>query len=614
MLNRKRNLVFAAASLAIAATVVCGCQQESAPQVPSLAAATSPDVAPSPSPAATDKVLADPVDPVLAEPGPIRFRDVTSQSGIEFQHTDGSFGKRYIVETVASGLVSLDYDGDGLTDIHFCNGASLADTPGAHRDHLYRNLGDFRFTDVTDKAGVGDLRYSLGAVAGDFNEDGFPDLYISNYGANALYRNNGDGTFTSIEEESGTAAADPKKVGAGAAFFDMDADGDLDLFVANYMSFSVDQHIEHQWKGVTIYSGPLKYPFYVSLVFRNNGDGTFTDASAESGVQSSLGHGMGIVCSDVDRDGDTDVFVNNDGAPGNFLFRNDGQGRFEEVAALSGTAFSADGLALGSMGVDCGDYDNDGLLDFYVTAYQEQLSHLFRNRGDGLFEDVTRQTGAGADSYNRVTWGCSLTDFDNDAWRDIFLACGHLIDNVDQVDDTTAYAQLPIVLRNLEGNGFANVSASSGEAFQKPNVGRGAAFDDFNGDGRVDVVILNARRSATLLANESPPDRNWLVLQLVGRTSSRDAAGARIQVTAGGIRQTSEVHRGRGYQGHFGSRLHFGVGAHDRVDRIEVHWMAGGVDTFNDVPVNQVIAIREGGGLTTIQAPAVGSGATSPGS
>jgi hypothetical protein len=566
------------------------------------AGTTSP--AAGPTATLTPTPAAAPTTTVPTPPGPIRFRDVTATSGIDFRHTDGSTGKRFIIETVASGVVTFDYDGDGLVDIYFCNGAPLDAMSTAHQDpsepprnRLFRNLGQLRFVDVTGEAGVGDVRYSLGATAGDYNEDGYPDLYVSNYGTNTMFRNNGDGSFASVEAEAGTAAIDSHRVGAGVAYLDMDCDGDLDLFVANYLSFSPDQHVEHKWKGITIYSGPLKYPFYQSQLFRNDGDGTFTDVSQESGVQTSLGHGMGIICADVDGDGDTDVFVNNDGSPGNFLFRNDGSGHFDEVAAASGTAFSADGLAIGSMGVDCGDYDNDGRLDFYVTAYQDQLSRLFRNRGGGLFEDVTRETGAGAGTFNRVTWGCSLSDLDNDGWRDIFLACGHLIDNVDLVDDTTSYAQMPIVLRNVDGTSFVNVTASTGSALQQPLVGRGAAFDDFDRDGRTDVVILNSRRAATLLANDSPGDQHWLEIQLIGRKGTRDAVGSHVMVTAAGKRQVAEVHRGRGYQGHYGSRLHFGLGPNDQVERIEIRWLAGATEIIENIEADQVVTILEGRGL-----------------
>jgi hypothetical protein len=409
-----------------------------------------------------------------------------------------------------------------------------------------------------------------------------------------MYRNNGDGTFTDVSQDAGTVADDARKVGAGPAFLDADADGDLDLFVANYMHFAYNMHETYTRKGIAIYSGPLRYPFYPSILYRNDGTGSFTDVSKLAGIESGLGHGMGVVCADVDGDGDTDIFVNNDGSPGNFLYRNDGTGKFAEVAGESGTAWNAEGLALGSMGVDCGDFDNDGLLDFYITAYQSQLCTLFRNCGNGLFEDVTRSTGAGAGTFNRVTWGCGLVDLDNDGRRDIFLACGHLIDNVDQVDDTTSYAQTPIVLRNADGTRFVNVSANCGNGVSKAMVGRGAGLDDLDNDGDIDVIILNSRQEASLLANESNVNHHWLGIQLVGTAGSRDAVGARVLVTAGEVTQVSEVHRGRGYQGHFGSRLHFGLANHQRVNRIEVRWLAGATDILENVAADQTVTVIEG--------------------
>lgn len=530
------------------------------------------------------------------EKSPIQLRDVTLESGVQFVHTDGSSGKRYIIETVASGMATFDYDGDGLIDIYFVNGAPLQGTTveTVPYDRLYRNLGNWKFEDVTEEAGVGDTNYGLGVTAGDFDNDGNPDLYVSNLNRNVMYHNNGDGTFTDITDSTKTAAEDPWRVGAGPAFLDIEADGDLDLFVANYLHFSYDEKYRHTWKGVHIYSSPDRFPPYVSMLFRNEGDGTFTDISQPSGVQARVGHGMGIVCADVDEDGDTDVFLNNDGNPGNFLFRNDGHGKFDEVAVESGTAYSSQGLALGCMGVDCGDIDNDGLLDFYVTAYQHQLSRLFRNRGKGVFEDITMQAGAGAGTYNQVTWGCGIVDLDNDGLRDVFLACGHLIDNVHLVDDTTSYTAKPLVMRNIDGQSFANVTAGSGDGLKKESVARGAAFDDLDNDGDVDVVISNSRRAPTLLANDSPQDHHWLEVELRGTQVSRDAIGARVKVIAGDLVQVSEIHSGRGYQGHFGSRLHFGLARHSMIDRIEVTWLGGGSDVVQNVAADQLVRIVEG--------------------
>lgn len=533
-----------------------------------------------------------------AAEGPIILRDVTAASGIDFLHTDGSSGQRYIVETVASGLATFDYDGDGMLDAYFVNGAPLAGAVAAvpPRNALYRNLGGFRFIEVTAAAGVGDTGYGLGVTAGDYNNDGRADLYVSNYGANVMYRNLGDGTFAEISRQAGTAAADPNKAGAGVCFLDIEGDGDLDLFVANYVDFSYDKHIKNMWRGFHIYPGPERFPSYPSMLFRNDGDGTFTDISRQSGIGAHSGPGMGIVCADHDADGDTDIFVGNDGGPGNFLFDNDGQGRFEEMGQLSGLAFDGAGVAHGSMGADSGDYNHDGRLDFYVTAYQEQLATLFENLGDGFFDDVTTLTGAGQGSLNHVKWGCGFVDFDNDGHKDLFIACGHLIDNVELFDDTTSYPARPVLLRANGRGQFVNVSDSSGDGLLLKLVARGAAFDDLDNDGRVDVVILNSRRPAVVLRNESTNDHHWIAFELRGTSANRDGVGARVKVVAGDLVQFDEVHSGRSYQSHFGSRLHFGLGPRDRVDHVEVRWIGGGSERFDNLPVDRRITLTEGDG------------------
>ncbi len=527
----------------------------------------------------------------------ICLHDVTLQTGITFQHTDGSGGRRYIVETVASGLATFDYDGDGLIDIYFVNGAPLPGTPKPKRpprNRLYRNMGAFHFVDVTDLAGVGNTEFGLGVAVGDYDNDGFPDIYVSNYGPNVLYRNNGDGTFTDMTHAAAVTADRRRKVGAGPAFLDIDADGMLDLFVANYLEFSPDMDVHHEVQGIPIYAGPEWYPAIANMLFRNRGDGAFVDVSVPAGIARHLGKGMGMVCADYDLDGDTDIFVNNDGGPGNFLFRNDGTGKFEETGAISGTGYTGTGLVNGSMGVDCGDFDNDGLLDFYVTSYQKQQATLFRNMGDGLFDDVTRKTGAGRGSLGHVTWGCSITDLDNDGLRDIFFACGHLIDNIKLLDDTQSYACKPVLLHNVDGHRFLNVSEISGAGLQKRAVGRGAAFDDLDNDGDVDIVILNSRGGPTVLRNDTDNDHHWLQIQLRGTRSNRSAVGTRVTVRAGSLKLVDEVHAGRGYQSHFGTRLYFGLNGTRQVDSVHVEWLGGGVNDWKRLGSDQRLTLIEG--------------------
>ena len=522
----------------------------------------------------------------------IHLKDVTGTAGIEFVHTDGSSGEHYIVETVTAGLALFDYDGDGYVDVYFLNGAPLEGTQVTvpPKNALYRNEGGWRFTDVTEEAGVGDTGFGLGVAAGDYDNDGDPDLFLNNYGPNILYRNNGDGTFTDVTAEAGVAGG--HKVGAGACFLDVDQDGDLDLYVANYVDFTYDNHVARTSEGFPVYVGPRDYRAEPDFLYRNNGDGTFSDLSRESGIGLHEGTGMGIVAADFDDDGDTDIFVLNDVAE-NFLFVNDGSGKFEEVGLLAGVAYNVYGDELGSMGVDCGDYDNDGRLDLFMTSYQGELPVLYRNLGHGSFEDVTLHAGAGAGSLAHVNWGTGLVDFDNDGDRDLFIACGHLQDNVDLYDDTSSYLVQNILLENTGDGKFHDISDSSGDGLSVVLSSRGAAFDDLDNDGDIDAVVLNSRRRPTIIKNDSDNDHHWIQIRLRGTQTNRDAVGSRVEVVAGDLVQVDEVHGGRGYQSHYGSRLHFGLGRRERIDRIEVRWLGGEPQVLHDVAVDQLLSITQ---------------------
>jgi hypothetical protein len=522
---------------------------------------------------------------------PIQLRNVTAETGITFLHTDGRASNRYIVETVASGLALFDYDNDGDVDIYFLNGAPLRGTKmeKTPRNALWRNDGKWKFTDVTKQSGLGDTGYGLGVATVDFDNDSDQDVYISNFGPNKLYRNNGDGTFTDVTAQAGVADGD-SKVGAGVAFLDMDGDGDLDLFSAHYVNFSYENHRTVRFNGHPAYAGPLDFQPTPFSLFRNNGNGTFTDVSAESGVGQHKGAGMGVVCSDFDNDGDTDIFVAND-KTANSLFINDGKGRFKNTAGLAGVAYDFVGRAQGSMGVECADMDNDGLLDLIVSTYQQEPTAFFKNAGNGTFDDVSRLSRAGDGSLRYVKWGVGVPDFDNDGYRDLFVACGHLHDNVHLFDNTTLYECPSLLLRNTGGK-FTNISDKAGDGPTVKRSARGAAFDDLDGDGDIDVVILNSRREPTILRNDSPP-AHWLAVQLVGSKSNRDGIGARVKVTAGDLVLIDEVRSGRGYQSDYGRRLHFGLGGRTQVKQVDVRWPSGIQQTVTAPPVNRLLVVRE---------------------
>jgi hypothetical protein len=519
----------------------------------------------------------------------IRFADRSEDWGVGFVHADGHSGRRYIVETVTSGVATFDYDGDGRIDVFLGNGADLpgAASPEWPRDALARNLGGFRFEDVAAAAGVDDDGFTVGMTAADYDNDGFQDLYLSRFGPNRLFRNLGDGTFADVTDEAGVGRG--HKLGAGVTFVDVDADGDLDLFVANYVRFTFAEHVVIREDGIDRYAGPRSYPMDTHQLFLNDGDGSFWDGSETSGVAAHPGSGMGVVAADFDGDGDADLFVLND-VHRNFLLQNDGRGHFTEVGMKAGCAFNGTGDELGSMGVDAGDYDGDGQTDCVVTTYEGESPVLFRNDG-GFFEDVTSATGAGNGLVPHVTWGVGLIDFDNDGWRDLYYACGHLQDSVDSPGRPTAYRVRDHLLWNAAGR-FREVPPEPA-GLDAVASSRGAAFDDLDDDGRMDVVVLNARDRPTVLRNVSAHAGRWLGVLLIGTRGSRDAIGAKVWVEAAGRRWFAEVLNGRGYQGHFGRRLHFGLGDAPREVRLEVKWLGGETTVIETVSCDRVVTVVE---------------------
>lgn len=522
----------------------------------------------------------------------IRFTDVTQQTGIAFQHADGASGRRYIVEAMSAGLALFDYDMDGDVDIYFLSGGMLKGAPYTTppRNRLYRNEGQWRFIDVTDESGLGDTGHGLGVAVADYDNDGDPDVYVTNFGPNVLYQNRGNGTFTDVTERAGVANG--SQVGAGANFLDIEGDGDLDLFVSSYIHFTYENHVVGNTRGYPSYVGPRVYALTPDALYRNNGDGTFTNVSQPSGIAGTPGAGMGTVCADYDNDGDTDIYVANDNAP-DFLWTNDGSGHFEERGTLAGVAYDLYGLEMGSMGVDCADYDNDGHLDFYVTSYNDQLAHLYRNLGDGFFEDKTLISGAGAGTSRNVTWGNGFADFDHDGDRDLFVATGHLDDNAQQYNQHTRYQTTNLILFNMGQGKFVNGSAHSGDGLQVQRSSRGCGLDDLDNDGDIDIVVLNSRREPTLLRNDLSSQGNWLQIHLRGRRSNRDGIGARVKVVADDLVLVDEVHSGRGYQSCHGRRLHFGLGRQQKIDRVEVRWIGGGKSCYRDIAINQLVTLVE---------------------
>jgi enediyne biosynthesis protein E4 len=530
-----------------------------------------------------------------AEPKPIRLVDATAESGIEFLHTDGGSGQHYLMEFMTAGLALLDYDNDGLIDLYFLNGAALPGTvfDQPPRNALYRNHGDGTFTEVTEQAGLGDTGFGLGVTVGDYNNNGYQDVYLNNFGPNVLYRNNGDGTFSDVTEQAAVDAGD--QFGAGACFLDIDGDGALDLYVANYLDFTYELHAIRSRSAHPYPPGPQDFPPVPDTLYRNNRDGTFTDISQRSGIGNVAGTGMGVICFDHIGNGYPDIFVCNDALP-NFLFSNDGRGVFRETALLAGLAHDFFGNNNGSMGADCSDYDNDGRLDLFMTNYTGERPLLYRNLGDGLFEDFASRAGIGGATVPHTKWGVGLVDFANRGRPDIFIACGHFLRNIQQIDDRTTYRVRNLLLQNTGNGRFTDVSNCSGDGLAVEDSSRGVAFDDLNNNGRVDVVVLNANSRPTVLRNESQGGPHWLQIHLRGVTSNRDGVGARVRVVAGDLSQVREVHSGRGYQSHYGTRLHFGLGHRDHVERIEVRWPGGSSEVFTDVPVDRRVVLLQGAG------------------
>ncbi len=530
------------------------------------------------------------------------FYDVTAQSGITFVHTDGSSGRHYLVETVTAGLGLFDYDNDGDLDIYFAQGAAL---PGRVFDvtptnELWRNDGGFHFTNVTRESKTGDPTYSMGCVMGDYNNDGFLDIYNSNFGDDVLYKNNGDGTFSDVTRSAGLG--DPR-LGAGALMADFNKDGALDIFVANYIICPLTEAATCTINGVSTYCDPSTWDMYepqqASLYF-NHGDGTFRDVSQAANITMYSGRGMGVSMGDLDNDGDTDIYIAND-VTENFLWQNQGDGTFSQEALFAGVAYDVHGHEQGSMGCDIGDYDGDGWFDIIVTSYQGQPNTLYHNLRDGSFEDVTIQAGVLPGSMMYVSWSCFFFDYDNDTDMDLFIANGHLQDNIEKIEPHTKYLEPNQLFRNNGDGTFTDISAEAGPGFQVELSTRGGAMGDMDNDGDLDIVLSNSRREPTILENVLNNGNHWINIKLKGTKSNRDGIGSRVEVKAAGKIQVNEVRAGSSYQSHYDLRLHFGLGKAERIESITVYWPSGQVDTLEAVPADRFILIEEGSGQFTKQ-------------
>jgi len=530
------------------------------------------------------------------EPLP-QFTDVTAEVGIDFHHNNGARGDYHLPETIGAGGAFLDYDNDGNLDLYLVNSGDWQDAVSKKvcTSVLYRNNGDGTFTDVTAIAGVGNTSgYGQGIACGDYDNDGNTDLYVTNFGANVLYRNEGDGTFTDVTEKAGVG--DPLW-STSATFFDYNRDGYLDLYVVNYVHYSLEvPYRPCGTNGVRTYCHPSLFAGAPDTLYRNNGNGTFTDVTEAAGIRdiggAFRGKGLGVVVADFNNDSAPDIYVANDDTP-NYLFHNNGDGTFKEIALLAGCAYSFDGVAQAGMGVDVGDYNSDGLLDIFVTNLSYETNALYRNNGDGTFTDVIYEAGLGKESYLFVGFGTGFFDYDNDGYVDLFIANGHVIDNIDQTSEVLTYAQRNQLFRNNGDGTFAEVSLESGEYFQRENVSRGAIFGDYDNDGDVDIVVTQSNGQVELFRNDGGNQRNWVQIKAAGTLSNRNGIGARLKLTAGGHTQIRELHAASGYLSSNDPRPLFGLDNSTRIDQLEIRWPSGAVQVLEDLPVNREVAISE---------------------
>ncbi len=550
--------------------------------------------------------------PLLLETKPattsetVQFVDVAKEAGLNVANVWGSdTNKRYIIEAKGSGIAFFDYDNDGWLDIYLTNGSRLGETwpeGKAPTSQLYKNNRDGTFTNVTEKSGLARTGWHTGVCVGDYDNDGWDDLFCAFWGHNILFHNNGDGTFTDVTRKAGLHNEEIRW-GAGCTFLDYDRDGHLDLFLCNYIKLDPAQTprpqppAQCQWKGIPVMCGPRGLTGDSNVLYHNNGDGTFTDVSAKAGIlKPGPRYSISAVSYDFDNDGWPDIYVAVDSEP-SIMFRNNHDGTFTDIAMIAGCAYSEDGHEQAGMGLAIADYDCDGWFDIFKTNFADDTCNLYHNNGDGTFSDVAFSTGVGINN-RYVAWGCGFVDYDNDGWQDIIQVNGHVYPQIDSHDIGQTYKNPRLVYKNLGNGHFKDVSADMGPGINEHFSSRGAAFGDYDNDGDVDVLVLNLGDNPSLLRNDGGNKQNWIKIKLIGTTCNRTAIGARARVLTGKHAQIDEVHSGSSVMSQSDLRLHFGLGKADVVDLIEIKWpTTQKIERFTNVKANQIITIREGSGI-----------------
>jgi len=531
------------------------------------------------------------------------FTDEAAKAGLTMKTVFGGVDtKKYIIETTGTGVAIFDYDNDGWPDIYVVNGTTLDAAPSASgpTNHLYHNNHDGTFTDVTEKAGLRHTGWGQGVCVGDYDNDGYEDLYVTYYGKNVLYHNNGDGTFTDVSAKAGVEG-DGKTWGSGCAFVDYDRDGKLDLMVATYVDFDLTtapkpgERADCLWKGVPVMCGPRGLPWKSNILYHNRGDGTFEDVTKKARIDNTNGHyGLSVSTLDFDDDGWPDIFVACDSTP-SILYHNNHDGTFTDVAVLAGAAFNEDGMEQAGMGSAIGDFNGDGKLDIFKTNFSDDTATLYANRGDGTFDDATFPAGLGLNT-RYLGWGTMFLDFDNDGWPDLILANGHVYPEVDSQHLGSDY-QEPRILYHNNGNGkFTDISATSGPGITEPRSSRGLAVGDLWNDGRISAVVTNMNAAPGLLVNQVRSGNHWVAVETQGTKSNRDGLGARIRVKAGSRILVDEVRSGSSYLSNSDRRVHFGLGAVNRIDWIEIRWPSGLTEIVDNPKVDTILKLTEGSG------------------